>query len=134
MGTPDSEHEQTVLPELHSLHSADLWDMEGSLPEDPENFCLSVEASIGPRGALGEELFEFLVCTPNWLYRDLVSQSTIFGRHFLFVQRYDYRLIAETIEHLCASTSGSTWSEVAERLGRYGKWEFEDYRPSREEK
>lgn len=129
MSTSDSERERLLQPELHWLHSPDLLDMRASIPDDPENFCLLVQALVGPPGDQGEESFDFLVCTPNWLYRSLAEQPAIFGRHYLFVQRYDYELIVATIERLCASISCSNWSEVAERLGRYGQWEFEDYRP-----
>ena len=31
------------------------------------------------------------------------------------------------VEKICRATSGRTWQEVAERLARFGRWEFENY-------
>ncbi len=53
----------------------------------------------------------------------------MFGRHFLFVDHYDYDAIRSRIEELCRTTSGRTWTEAAERLAKYGYWELEDYQP-----
>jgi hypothetical protein len=118
----------SVTPELRRLHSPDLLDLRGSKPDNPENFRILVQAMIGPRGSPGEESFDFVVCTPKWLALFLSKDAAIFGRHYLFVDVYDYDVIWEKINQLCIDTAGSTWSEVGERLNRYGRWEFEDYR------
>ena len=113
--------------ELRALHSPDLPDLAREVPEDPAHFGLLVEASIGPSGSLGEDLFNFVVCTPSWLARQVASGEYRFLRHYLLVQRYDYHLIQAALEKLCASISGPDWTSVAEKLARYGRWEFEDY-------
>ena len=118
---------RSVVPELRRLHSPDLLDMQSASPENPEDFCLLVQAMIGPVDDVGEESFDFMVCTPKWLAHSLMEKKFIFGRHYLLVARYDYGVILETIKSLCQSIDGSTWKEVGERLSRYGKWEFEDY-------
>ena len=88
-----------------------------------------MQALVGPRSERGEESFSFLVCTPRWLADHLRANRPLFARHHLFVNRYDYDAIRGRIEELCSTTSGHNWTEAAERLARYGSWEFEDYHP-----
>lgn len=117
-----------VTAELKRLHSPDLLDMESSQPEDAGDFCILVQAMIGPAGVEGEESFNFSVCTPKWLARAVSESKYVFGRHHLFVGQYDYGTIRDVISSLCGRVSGHSWQEVAERLGRFGGWEFEDYK------
>jgi immunity protein 8 of polymorphic toxin system len=41
---------------------------------------------------------------------------------------WDYAVVSRAIHDLCSQHEGSMWSEVAEKIARYGYWEFEDYR------
>lgn len=112
---------------LHSLHSPDLLDMQDDVPEDTEHFAMLVQAFIGPSDGLGEESFDFLVCTIDKVADNVKKDGFMFGKHYLVVEYYNYQLIFDVIDSLCNRISGSSWKEVAEKLGRYGKWEFEDY-------
>ena len=118
-----------MKPEVRRLISPDLYDLENGAPEDIGHFCLLIQAIVGPSDGPGEESFDFLVCTPSWI-ASVVQAGFLFGRHYLIVERYDYKFINNAISSLCANISGSCWRDVAERLARYGKWEFEDYRES----
>jgi len=40
---------------------------------------------------------------------------------------YNYKRMLQAIYTFCNRCEGSTWTEVAEKLGRLGYWEFEDY-------
>jgi hypothetical protein len=117
--------------QLKALDTADSPD--GSLlsfaPETPDRFALWVTASIGPANAEGEELFQFAVCSPAGL-ADLVDlpKGYSFVRHLLVIERWEPALIEAAIRDLCERTFAGTWPEIAARLGRYGHWEFEDYR------
>lgn len=117
----------SIIPEIRRLHSPDIIDMQSERPEDPERFCILVQALIGPTGEAGEESFDFIVCTPAWLAQTLLKDGYIFVRHYLIVEYYNYNQIFNAINSLCQSVSGSSWRQVAEQLGKYGKWEFEDY-------
>lgn len=116
-----------VIPELRRLHSPDLLDMVTSCPTKPDDFCILVQAMIGPKGGTGEESFDITVCTPRWLETLLTSERALFGLHYLFVDRYDYERIWGAIARICNSIVGATWSDVAQQLGNYGRWEFENY-------
>lgn len=87
-----------------------------------------LQAFIGPEGGAGEEAFDFLVCSPAWILDEVRESGFLLGRHHLVVRRFDLQLIRGAIEEICSHARGESWSEIAARIGRYGKWEFEDYR------
>ena len=49
------------------------------------------------------------------------------GRHHLIVMEYNFERIVRSIEDFIKQCTGADWNEVAEKIGRLGKWEFEDY-------
>jgi len=115
--------------ELKYLHSPDVGNLsfESYSPENPDNFLLLVQAMIGPLGEKGEESFDFLVCTPKWLSNELENIDFLFGKAYLFVREYNYKVIRKTIEDLCDRTYGDNWNVISQKLSRFGYWEFEDY-------
>ena len=118
-----------VRAELRFLHSPDVLDLKRFVPSDPDVFGILVQAMVGPHGEAGEKSFDFIVCTPAWLATENFELGYRFGRHHLFLKRYDYSVLWRALEKLCNTTSGPDWTTAAERLARYGHWEFEDYRP-----
>ena len=113
--------------ELRALHSPDLADLEHGSPPDPADFGILVQAMIGPEDEEGEESFDILVCTPSWLANEVPTDGHLWGRHYLFVTRYDFAAIESAVRKLCDSAEGPDWSAVAAVLARYGAWEFENY-------
>lgn len=112
---------------LHYLHSPDAFDLRAFAPEDPTNVGIVVQAMIGPDDGAASESFDFLVCTPNWLKAQLRTDGARVGRHHLIVDAFDFAMIEASIRALCDRAAGPDWKSVASYLGRYGKWEFEDY-------
>jgi hypothetical protein len=112
--------------ELKSLFSPDADPLKDFRPQGP--FGILVMAIVGPAGGRGEESFDFVLCTPDWFSAQINSDFTV-GRHYLFVQRFDYAKLEAFVRNYCASCVGATWDEVAEKMSRLGHWEFEDYRP-----
>jgi Immunity protein 8 len=115
-----------MMPELRSLESPDVQDLRSPDFADPEYFSVLVEALIGEKGGEGEDVFSFIVCSPKWIAHFVNREKFLFGMDHLIVSRWDYALIWDVIGSLCRRTTGSTWSEVANRLNRYAGWEFED--------
>lgn len=113
--------------ELKRLHSPDVYDLENYQPEDPGKFGFLLQAMIGPEGKEGEESFDMDVCTPRWLEETHGIDEVVIGRHYLIVREYNYQRIVTTIKDFLRDCSGENWSDVAERVSRLGKWEFEDY-------
>jgi hypothetical protein len=87
---------------------------------------------VGRSDGPGEETFDVVVCTPHWLGGLLDQQGDQFtlGRHYLFVTAFDGPRLIAFLKGFVESVDEPTWKEVAEKIGRLGRWEFEDYRPS----
>ena len=105
-------------------------DLETYSPKDPERFCVSVRAMVGPNTGEGEESFDIQVCTPKRLEEICEKQGFVVGRHHLIVCRYDVGYIKKLITRLIENCEGNSWPEVAEKVGRIGYWEYEDYKPA----
>jgi hypothetical protein len=117
-----------IQASLRRLHSPNVFDLKNYAPQEGEPVGLLIQAMIGPHNGSGEESFDFVVCTPEWLASQMPESGYTFGRHHLVVRRYDYATIWSAIEDLCNQATGQNWHSVAAFLNRYGKWEFEDYR------
>ena len=115
--------------ELRRLHSPDVHDLESYCPEEPDNFGFLLQAMIGPAGGQGEESFDIVVCTPQWLKRNHDEREIVLGRDHLIVFRYDYKRLENFITGFVTGCDGRSWGDLAQQLSRLGKWEFEDYRP-----
>jgi hypothetical protein len=115
-----------VRPELKRLHSPDVFDLNKPMIDDSAPFCVLLQAMFGPEGAEGEESFDMLVCNPKWI-EARAKERAFSGRHHLIVLGFDINQIRSFLVEYSGKCSGSTWSEVAEKLGRIGRWEFEDY-------
>ena len=113
--------------ELKRVHSPDIDDLENYRPKDPRKFAFLLQAMIGPEGKEGEESFDIEVCTPKWLEETYGLEDVVIGRHHLIIREYNYERIIHAIKDYLQLCSGENWSEVAEKVGRLGKWEFEDY-------
>ncbi|MEZ0542989.1 Imm8 family immunity protein [Fibrella arboris] len=75
----------------------------------------------------GEDSFAVYVCSPGHLQAS--KNNVTFGRHLLIVNRYDFDEILDVAAKHITSFDEPTWPALAEKLSRFGKWEFEDYQP-----
>jgi hypothetical protein len=116
--------------ELKRLHSPDIEDLISYAPSQGGTFGFLLQVMAGPQGREGEESFDVFVCTPEWLKQNRSRADLIVGWHYLIVFEYNYERLRGFIDRYCSQCSGETWQEVAQRLGRLGKWEFEDYKPA----
>ena len=112
---------------LRRIDSPDLSDMENEAPENPFDFQILVQAMIGPDSSVGEEAFDIIVCTPSRIEEMIAQNGYMFPVHHLIVERYDYHLIRGAVEEICESAFGSDWKDIANKLSKFGAWEFADY-------
>lgn len=115
--------------ELKRIHSPDTFDVAAFEPKDSECFALLFQLMIGPSGTEGEESFDVIVCTPQWLQQQYGPSNVVVGMHHLIVFQYDFERIRRRIERFIASCEGESWEGLARQLSRLGRWEFEDYVP-----
>jgi len=113
--------------ELKGIHSPDIDDLSQYRPADAGNFGFLLQAMAGPKGQEGEESFDVMICTPKWLVENHESHEIIFGYHHIMVFEYDYSRIVGAIDKYVRGCTGDNWNEIATKLSRMGKWEFEDY-------
>ncbi|MFZ0226655.1 MAG: immunity 8 family protein [Mycobacterium sp.] len=111
-----------VLRDVHSPDSEDLRTFEPSASA----FSILVQMLVGPASGDGEESFDVLVCSPDWLR---TQPDPLVGRHLLIVHAFNWERIRSFLAAQVAACEGEDWSEVAQKVGRIGHWEFEDYRP-----
>ena len=113
--------------EVRRLHSPDVLDLRGYTPPVSDDFSVLIQILAGPLGLDGEESFDIEVLTPKRLASRVAQKGPVSGCHLLIVECFDYASIEKWIHRAVTSCEGSDWQEVAERLGRVGRWEFEDY-------
>jgi len=116
----------TVRPELKRMHSPDIFDLDHAKISESEPFCVLIQAMFGSVGADGEESFDVLVCNPLWVEEE-ARRGAFSGRHHLIVARFDINEIRAFLQNAAVESAGEPWDEVARKLARVGKWEFEDY-------
>ncbi|MEV0626321.1 Imm8 family immunity protein [Nonomuraea wenchangensis] len=109
-------------------HAEFRWvDLEaGRRIDDPAHACELLEMYVGPQGEPGGERFQLTVCTPSALKEQLGRHPFLIGRHWLFVAELHPDQVTEWLSDRIAVLEAPTWSELAERIGRIGEWEFED--------
>jgi len=117
-----------VRATIRSLMSLDADDLDGWVPES-EAWALGLQILAGPDDGPGEESFDLTVCSLAWLTERVRRDGVYDGRHHLIVEWYDWPKIRALVERRVQQCDGATWRDVAEKLARFGYWEFEDYQP-----
>jgi len=93
-------------------------------------------AFIGAVGNESSDAFNFMVCTAAWLARnfndvrvprwDYERENLLFGRKLVLMRRWDYEELHAAISEMCAGHEAADWGTLANRIGRYIPWEFDD--------
>jgi hypothetical protein len=113
---------------LKSFYSPDIPDLQSYRPDTPDSFGFLLQAIYGPDEGPGDESFDMIVCTTRWLEEKVLEEDGILmGHHYLLVTSCDIERIKGFLTEYGSQCSGASWHEVAQKLGRLGKWEFEDY-------
>lgn len=114
--------------EIKNYTSPDILDFKHFVPTDEKLFSFLLELEIGIKGKQGADLFEIQVCTPQWLLDNYKISDVVFCRNRLIVFEYDFENIITKIKQFISTVSGNSWEEIAIKLARIGRWEFEDYK------
>ncbi len=116
-----------MKPEIKGIDSPDVDDIEAPAFESLEDVYLLIQIYIGPPSSEGYEMFTVVVCTAEALKAEYNRQTPRYLRNHLLVETYDYDAVVNHIQKTCNRVVEDTWSEVAEKLNRYFRWELEDY-------
>jgi hypothetical protein len=113
------------------LMRAEVKHFEWSDPEAASELDVNQSAALtfiaGPLGEPGEETFDVTVRTPEALRALVDRDGVVIGRHFLFVSSVSNERVEDFIRDRLRRLDGDTWHTLAEKIGRIGFWEFEDY-------
>ena len=110
--------------ELKRMHSPDVDDLASYQPHG--SFGILVQLMIGPKETPGEEAFDTIVCSPDWL-AEHAKLPDLVGDHQIVMDEYNYQALQRKVQGFCQSLEENDWQELATRLGAIGKWEFADY-------
>jgi hypothetical protein len=113
---------------IRHIHSPDL-DLETFRPDDPSDVGFLLQIIAGPSDGPGEESFDVMVVTPSWLRRKVEKDGPLIGRHYLVIAAYDAKSLDRFLRTQIESLVSDDWPTLAEKIGRIGYWEFEDYVP-----
>ncbi len=96
------------------------------LPDDVEEFGFWLLADISANN-ISTRMFEFFVCTPKFIAKEVASKGSFFERGILVVDEFDVSSITNELELLV-----NTYYDENDRLGfeileRYAKSEYEGY-------
>jgi hypothetical protein len=110
---------------LKSLRSDAIPDLPRWMPAEPEEFGVALVLEIGALGLRGRERFHVFVVTPRWLERRHGRAGAVVGHGLLLVFEWDYQRIRDRLAREVEGCSGTTWPEVARKVGRIADWEGE---------
>ena len=113
---------------VKGFHSPDV-DLETFAPDDVDDFGILLQIMVGTADAPGEDWFDIMVCTPRWIGQDIESKGPFIGRHTVLVNSYNFTEIRTFLTKIIEVEMASSWEELALKIGRIGRWEFEDYTP-----
>jgi len=109
---------------LDGIYSLDLPAGPPSLPPDPEDCWVVVQADIGPSEGTGTDIFTFYVCTIRRLEALVLTEGWQSGRYLIVVARFEWDVIITCIENILKKLQGDSWEQLATLIGQYGQWEF----------
>jgi Immunity protein 8 len=114
---------------LKGFYSTDIdIPLSDYVPILPDNFGFLVRLIVGEEKMGGEESFDVMLCTPQWLISNCEAADIIIGRHYLIVFEYNYQRIYTKLKSLIEDIEANSWEDIGSIIGRVGKWEFEDYK------
>lgn len=82
---------------------------------------------VGAEGEEGEDIFQFDVCSPDWLARELEACPAIWGSRLLVLARFDPEAVETQVRKRLRHAVGVDWNSIAQKIGQWATWEFEDY-------
>lgn len=101
-------------------------ELEQFKPEDPSNFEIGLEVSVGIEGGgEGADTFQVSVCTPKWILENIKEDDPMIGHGMLIISSYSYDRMVDHIKSYVKMCAGNTIDDVMRRVGFLGEWEYE---------
>jgi len=100
-------------------------------PGEQQVFGFTLLFEIGIRGQEGADFFEVDVASPGFLERGL--SQPVFLRHTLLATDYNIPEAVVLVRKYVEAQEADSWEELARKISRVARWEFEDYRANQEQ-
>lgn len=115
---------------LKKIYSYDVIEkLSEYIPDNPSYFCLDVILEIGLQNSESSDLFYLTICSIDWFSQQVNEQSSYFTQYHLVVKDFDFEKIENEIKSKLIRISGKDWNELANKISRFARWEYEDYMP-----
>jgi Immunity protein 8 len=115
---------EIVHPEVKDLFCSEL--DHGALPPEPTNCMVYIEATIGPKGREGGDIFGFTAITPSAISG---SHERRRGRGYFILPEFSWSAVDAALQRLVAQCSGPSWGSVCSLLNKELLWEYDNYKP-----
>ncbi len=113
------------------LHSVGTWSHPNLRTWNPAAVdCVAEELtlSIGPKGGKTADTFYLRLATPRGLTELDDRDGIISAGMLLVIREYDFAVVSEWLHATVSGCEASTWQACVERLRRYFRWEYEEYK------
>jgi len=113
------------------IHQVSCWDHPNVRtwePLDSADVAEELMLHIGARGTKGADNFTLRVATPTGLSGLPSERGIIATRPLLVMARYDYEDLWSYLEETVKECEAETWLDCVAKLGRYFRWEYEDFK------
>lgn len=114
---------------VKNLHSADVpnYDLENYTPEQPDHFGICIEMEIVPIDEKGNEIFQFMLCTPKWFQSNFEKEDIIWGKDYIIVFEYNYNKLLAQLTTYVERIVEDDFATITNKISRIAQSEFEDY-------
>jgi hypothetical protein len=111
--------------EIREYSTPDGSSFEARVPAGADNFGFLLQLYIGPLAMEGSESFEVEVLSPKRIESLCEKDGFCLGKGRFVVGRFDPDLVLRHLGKLEESAEGKDWNEIANKLSRISRWEFE---------
>lgn len=111
---------------LKGIYSPNLPSGYGELPDNPKDCWIVIHADIGVEDELGADCFILYVTTPLFLIKSITTEQFQLGRGLLIVDKFDWDVILDAIDTVCAKAEADSWSDVVSQLSRSFFYEYDE--------
>jgi hypothetical protein len=93
----------------------------------PQVFGYNLTFAIGVEDSEGEDFFEVLVASAEYLAQRYTDQDASFLRHVIIAADHNVPVAVNLMTNYLSSLDEDSWEKLAAKINRVARWEFEDY-------
>lgn len=116
---------KVVTPELKSVCCPEAMDIQRLVIPEDKAFSISIQAIFCRKNGSEEKSFSFLLCNHMWLVEQ-TKFSLVSKPHLIIAEEFSFDKLRKFLENLANFSSGDSWNEVCEKLGRLGEAGYEE--------